>query len=339
MMKTKVIPTAIAVVAAAAGVGLLTLKRMRLHSFRNAVVVITGGSRGLGLELARRWGSEGARIAICSRSEEELRRAQTELAASGIQAMAASCDVTDESQVRAFIAQVRSRLGEVDVLVNNAGVIQVGPVECMTRDDFRQAMDIHYWGALNTIEAVVDGMRRRRRGRIVNIASIGGKISVPHLVPYCGSKFALVGLSEGLHAELAQYGIQVTTVCPGLMRTGSPRNAQFKGKHRLEYAWFSVSGALPGLSVSSQRAAWRIVEGCRRGASTVTISPAAIVAVRLSGLLPRVSSTLLRLSNRLLPGAGGIGSRSVHGHESASRWSPSLLTLLDQRAAARNNEI
>lgn len=189
------------------------------------------------------------------------------------------------------------------------------------------------------IDAVMDGMRRRGHGRIVNIASIGGKIAVPHLVPYCGSKFALVGLSEGLQGELARHGIQVTTVCPGLMRTGSPRNALFKGQHRLEYAWFSVSDALPALSVSSRRAAWRIVEGCRRGAATVVISPAAMVAVRLHGLFPGLTAALLRLASRLLPRPGGIGSRSAPGRDSFSRWSPSILTVLDQRAAVRNQEL
>src|SRR3978361_1009080 len=101
--------------------------------------------------------------------------------------------------------------------------------------------------------------------RIVNIASIGGEISIPHLLPYSVSKFALVALSQGLHTELADRGISVTPVCSGLTRRGSPRNAQFKGQHRKEFAWFAISDAMPVASISSHRAARQIVEACRRG--------------------------------------------------------------------------
>src|SRR6185437_14182851 len=176
---------------------------------------------------------------------------------------------------------VHSRFGAVDVLVNNAGVIQVGPIEVMTHEDFELAMQAHFWGPLNTIMAALPGMRQRRSGRIVNISSIGGKVSVPHLVPYSASKFALVGLSEGLQAELAKDGIKVTTVCPGLMRTGSPRNADFKGKHRAEYAWFSISDALPGASMSAERAARQIIAACRRGDAEIILSLPANVAAKV----------------------------------------------------------
>ena len=171
-----------------------------------------------------------------------------------------------------MVAAVNNRFGHIDVLVNNAGVIQVGPIEVMTHEDFELAMQAHFWGPLNTILAVLPSMRQRRQGRIVNISSIGGKVSVPHLVPYSASKFALVGLSKGLRAELMKDGIEVTTVCPGLMRTGSPRNADFKGQHRFEYAWFSISDALPLLTVSAENAARQIVHACKRGQAELVIS-------------------------------------------------------------------
>jgi short-subunit dehydrogenase len=162
---------------------------------------------------------------------------------------------------------------------------------------------------------------------------------VPHLVPYCASKFALVGLSEGLAAELASERIAVTTVCPGLMRTGSPRNADFKGKHRAEYAWFSISDSLPGLAISSQRAARQIVEACRRGDAEVILSLPAAAAARLHGVFPGLAARSLGLANRLLPGPGGVGTESRKGYESFSAWSPSPLTTLTEEAAVRNNEV
>src|SRR5439155_20746967 len=138
----------------------------------------------------------------------------------------------------------------------------------------------NFWSALYTIEAAVPDMIRRGGGRIVNITSIGGKISVPHLLPYCASKFALVGLSEGLHAELKRLGITVTTVVPGLMRTGSPRNADFKGQHRAEFTWFNISDTLPVISMSAEAAARQIICACKRGDAEVILSLPAMFGIR-----------------------------------------------------------
>jgi len=182
------------------------------------------------------------------------------------------CDVTQEDDVARCVALVRDELGPIDVLINNAGIIQVGPISLMRREDFEEALAVNFWGAYNMVEAVLPEMRRRETGRIVNISSIGGKISIPHLVPYCVAKFALVGYSQGLRAELANNGIVVTTVCPGLMRTGSPRNADFKGQNEAEYAWFKISGSLPLLTISAEKAARDILHACQRGDAQAILS-------------------------------------------------------------------
>jgi short-subunit dehydrogenase len=238
-----------------------------------------------------------------------------------------------------MVAAVNTRFGNVDVLINNAGVIQVGPLEVMTEEDFEQAMQAHFWAPLNTIMAVLASMRQRKAGRIVNITSIGGKVAVPHLVPYSASKFALVGLSKGLRAELMKDGISVTTICPGLMRTGSPRNADFKGQHRFEYAWFSISDALPLLTVSAENAARQIVRACKRGQAELVISIPAKIAVLFDALFPEAMSQILGIANYVLPAPGGIGTQTAKGKESTSSWSPSWLTTLNEEAAVRNNEI
>ena len=313
--------------------------RPRPYCLRGKQVLIVGGTRGLGLLLAREAARLGARVAICGRDAATLERARQELLARGADVLAVQADVTDHAQAQRMVRTVQERWGRIDVLVNNAGMIQAGPMEVMTIDDYRQTMETHFWGPLYVILEVLPGMRRRGEGRIVNIASIGGKISVPHLLPYSASKFALVGLSEGLRAELSKDGIVVTTVCPGLMRTGSPRNADFKGRHRAEYAWFSISDALPGASMSAERAARQIMAACRRGDAEIVLSLPASVAVKIQGVAPGLVSRVLGWTNRLLPRAGGIGSRSAKGRDSQSAWSPSLLTVLNERAARRNNEL
>jgi NAD(P)-dependent dehydrogenase (short-subunit alcohol dehydrogenase family) len=309
------------------------------YNLENKVVLITGGSRGLGLVLAREFQRRGAKVAICARDAEELLKAESELQTRG-EALAVKCDVTNKAEVEELLDRVVEHFGTIDVLVNNAGIIQVGPLDVMTPADFQRAMDTNFWGPVNTVLGVLPVMRERGEGRIVNIASIGGKIATPHLVPYSASKFALVGLSKGLRAELAKDNIVVTTVCPGLMRTGSPRNAEFKGNRKAEYAWFSISDSLPCSSIQAERAARQIIRACVNGRAELIISIQAKAAVLLDQLFPETTAEVTALVNRLLPGGNGQpGVRTAKGKDSTSEWSPSLLTVLTDRAALRNNEL
>jgi len=155
-------------------------------------------------------------------------------------------------------------------------------------------------------------MRERHFGRIVNIASIGGKVSVPHLLPYSASKFALVGLSEGLRAQLANDNVYVTTVCPGLVRIAGQRRARLSEQQSAEYALFAASDDAPVLSGSARRTARRIVEACRYAEAEVVIGAPARAAAWLHGLLPGMTSEALSILNRLLP-----KSRPPANHEAA----------------------
>lgn len=331
-----------ALVLAGAGVGAWLLTRTlarATYSFADKVVLITGGSRGLGLVLARQLTKEGARVAMCARDREELDRAAGDLAGLGHTPLTIPCDLAESDQVKEMIARIESQRGPIDVLINNAGTITVGPISTMTREDFEEAMESIFWASYNTTEAVLPSMRHRRSGRIVNISSIGGKVGVPHLVPYCAAKFAVVGYSQGLRAELADDGIIVTTICPGLMRTGSPRNAFFKGKNEQEYAWFKIGDSLPLLTLSAERAARKIIESCRRGDAERVLSLPAQFGVLLQALCPELTAHLTSLTNRLLPSPGGVGQQSRLGKVSESVLAPGLVTVLTDRAAARNNEM
>ncbi len=329
----------------AAGVGAVLATRALTKKFlqydlRGKTVLITGGSRGLGLVMAREFLREGARVAICARDEDELERAYDDLMKYSANVFTVTCDVTSQFQIAEMVQSVRHRFGQIDVLVNNAGTISVGPVEAMTIADYEKAMDTNFWAALYSILAIYPEMRARGEGHIVNIASIGGKISVPHLLPYSASKFALVGLSSGLNAELRKDGVVVTTVCPGLMRTGSPRNANFKGQNQSEFAWFSISDSSPLTSISAESAARQIVAACKRGDAEIILSPQAWLAVKLNALFPQLTADCLSLVNRwLLPAPGGIGTNSAKGRESYSAFAPSVLTALDEKAARENNQI
>ena len=312
---------------------------LRKYDFRNRLVVITGGSRGLGLLLARHLARQDAALVICARDDEELANAEEELRNIAPYVAAYTCDLTQPDEITELFNRIRREIGSVDVLINNAGVIQVGPLETMTTAEFQQAMATHFWAPFLCAQQVIPEMRRRQQGRIVNISSIGGKIAIPHLAPYCASKFALVGLSKSMRTELVKDGIYVTTVCPGLMRTGSPRHGQFKGNHRAEYAWFSISGALPLVSMNADRAAQKILSACRYGRAEVTLSLPAKLAVTIDALAPGLTAEVSAIAARLFPAPAGMNGPAVAGCDSTSAWSPSVLTALNERAAAENNEL
>jgi NAD(P)-dependent dehydrogenase (short-subunit alcohol dehydrogenase family) len=330
-------------IGAAVGIGALSAltawKKSRRHfNLREKVVLITGGSRGLGLVLAREFAKEGARIAICARDGEELAAAKTDLESRGAEVFDAICDVTNQEEIDRLIGDVCMRFGQIDVLVNNAGVIQVGPLETQTEKDFEDAMAIHFWAPYRMIQTVLPIMRGAGAGRIINIASIGGKVAVPHLAPYCASKFALVGLSGALQVELAKENIFVTTDCPGLMRTGSHVNAYFKGQNEKEYALFAISNALPVSSISAESAARQIVRAAKRGDAEAIISVQAKIAAKMNALFPETTAQVLSLVNRLLPGKGGIGTSKLRGKESESWFAPSILTAMSDKEIIENNE-
>jgi short-subunit dehydrogenase len=328
----------------AAGLGALMLARAWRHrepyDFAGRNVVITGGSRGLGLVLARQLADEGARLTLVARDAEELARATQDIRVRQpfAEVLTIAADVRRRDEAERVTALTIARFGRIDVLINNAGIIQSGPVANMTLSDYEDAMNTHFWGPLYMMTASLPQMREQGEGRIVNISSIGGRIAVPHLVPYSASKFALTGLSDGLRLELAQDNIVVTTVCPGLMRTGSPVNALFKGQRAKEYAWFAISDSLPLTSIDAERAAAQIIDACRHGDAELVITIQAKLAILGRTLAPELFADVMTLMNRLLPGPVPDGDEARTGRDSESAWAPSALTALTQKAARENNE-
>ncbi len=306
--------TAVAAGALVLGTAAMIAARRRTrYSFAGRTALITGGSRGLGLALARELGREGARVVLCARSIEALQAAAADLASRGVRVDIRRCDVRDPADVAALVADLEAAGIHIDVLVNNAGVIQMEPFAQSRDADFDESLRTHFWGPLHLIRAVLPGMQRRRSGRIINISSIGGRISVPHLLPYAVGKFALSGLSDGLSAELAGTGIVVTTVTPGLMRTGSHRNAVVRGNHKAEAVWFGLGSATPLTSMRADRAAREIVRASRSGRRRVSPGWQARAAEVASALFPNVVAAAFAAAAAMaLPGPGrGEGAEAA----------------------------
>lgn len=328
------------------------------------VALITGSSRGLGLLVARELADAGCKLVICARDAEELAEAEHILLAHRAQVsrgsasadqsdgntparpleiLAMPCDLTDRAQIQQLVDRAIARFGRIDILVNVAGIIQITPLENSTRADFESAMDTMFWAIYDTTMAVLPGMLERRYGRIVNVTSVGGKISVPHLLPYCSAKFAATGFSEGLTASLAGKNVTVTTIVPGLMRTGSILNVQVKGDKPKEFGWFSALDSLPFISMDADRAARQIVAALRQGKPERILTLPANLGARTMGLAPNLTIRLLALTARLLPPpVAGDGNRPTFSRTLANVLDQPVLhrlTTLSRRAAARNNEL
>lgn len=310
-------------------------------SFRNQSIVITGGSRGLGLALAERLVQEGALVTILARDEEELQRAAVQLdALRGVPVFKLVCDVTNRHHLRSACQKIRDHFGDIDILINNAGSLAAGPFEAMTQADFEAEMNIHFYAPLKAIQTVLPGFQKKGRGHIVNISSVGGKVPVPHMSSYCASKFALTGFSQALSFELARQGIVVTTIHPGLMQTGSPVQGVFKGDHEKEFAWFALSDSMPGLSMSADRAARKIIETIRNQQRETVLSLPAKAGVFAASNFPETFHFTMSWINRLLP--QGLSEERKTGAASKAwlesrNWARPFLGIM-KRAQSRYNE-
>jgi short-subunit dehydrogenase len=289
---------------------------MLRFSFRDKVALITGGSRGLGLEIARQFCKQGGRVAILARNPDELARAKIELDRLGTEVLTIQCDLLEGDQIQSAVEQTAVRFGKIDILINNAGIIQIGPLEHMRLEDFDHSMRLHFWAPFVLQMLIVPQMRASGGGRIVNISSIGGKIAVPHMAAYSVSKFALIGFSDAIRAELAKDKILVTTVTPGMMRTGSQVHAKFKGDHAAEYRWFNLSSKLPFASISAERAARKILTACRRGRAALVMPWPNHLIIAANALFPNLTGYLMKIVNRCLPpGVSQSGNEARSGAE------------------------
>lgn len=277
-----------------------------------AVVLVTGGSRGLGFAIASRFAERPVNLVLSSRSFAELQAAQESLLErhphlrpENFYLVAA--DLSRPEECQRMVNEAFARFGRIDILVNNAGVIGVGPIEAMTADLFEYTMRVNFLAAMQTTWAALPRLLSqspapgwKHRAAIVNISSVGGKIPVPHMLPYTSAKFALTGFSEGLYAELKGKNVHVLTVCPGLMRTGGEEHAEFYGNKEAEEAWFKFCAKTPGISTTPEHAARKVFSALAEGRNEITITPQAYLGSRYAGLFPGSLQHLNRLTNDYL---------------------------------------
>lgn len=187
--------------------------------FDGRVVLVTGAGRGIGAHIAARFARAGATVVLVDRDAEAVEATATHLIEQGCTASGMAADVSDEDQVRAAVDHIVETFGSLDVLVNNAGVITISPVEDLTAAEFRRTLDINTTGSFLFAKAAIAVMRRRGRGRVLNAASGQARREFIYTPQYAASKFGVVGLTQSLALETAKDGITVNAFCPGIVET------------------------------------------------------------------------------------------------------------------------
>jgi NAD(P)-dependent dehydrogenase (short-subunit alcohol dehydrogenase family) len=204
-------------------------------------------------------------------------------------------------------------------------------------------MDVHFWGMIHMTSAALPHLLGRPGARIANICSIGARVAVPHLSAYCASKFAQAGLSAVLAQELRPRGVTVSTIHPGLMRTGSHLNARFRGELQKEFAVFALASGLPVISMGAERAGRLILSAVRRGQAEVVVPFTYRQAAKLAGLAPNAVSHILGWVNRALPDGSDRDHTveplvPIKGADLPLPTAVRSAIVLSERAATRNNE-
>ncbi|CAN5722414.1 SDR family oxidoreductase [soil metagenome] len=305
------------------------LRRQRRIELAGRVVLITGASSGLGFLLAQHAARRGARLVLVARDEDALRAAEPELLGLGApEVMIAPADITDPEAVRGIVDRVIERFGRLDVLINNAALMLVGPADAMDLDDYRRLMNTNFWGGVYFTLAALPQMRARRFGRIGNVISIGGRVAAPHMLPYTASKHAFAGFTKGLYPELLRDNIFVTGAYPSTIRTGGHTNAWFKGDQQAEYTWFAASDTLPLLSGSADALADRFLESICDGDPEVPVDFKSRFATVTEALLPDWMAELNAIVEKdLLPPAVNLDGPAVQGKDIEGRL-PEMFTRM-----------
>lgn len=260
--------------------------------FEEQVVFLTGASSGIGAALAREFHQQGAYVSLVARREERLRELKQEIEAKGGHAEICVCDVTSRESLDEAVKKTVARFGKIDVAVANAGFGVTGMFERLATDDFRRQFATNVFGVIDTIYAVLPFLKASR-GRLAIVSSLMGRIGLPTGAPYGASKFAVCGLAECLYYELAECGVSVTCIVPGLVESDIRRTDNRGVVHE------DMPDPAPAwLVMPAGRAAKIIVRGIKKRRAEVIVTQHAKLMIFLSRHFPRTWRWMVHLATK-----------------------------------------
>ncbi len=249
--------------------------------FRGKSVFITGASSGIGAALAKEFARHGARVALVGRRADRLLEVEQAITSQGGEATSAVCDVADRESLEGAVAKAVEAFDGIEVVVANAGFGVSGPFETLTTEDYRRQFETNFFGVLDTLYATLPYLKASK-GQVAIVASVLGRVGYPIVSAYCASKFALCGLAESLYYELAEHGIAVTCINPGLVASDLRLRDNLGRVHP-----HAKDPAPPWLLMSAEKAAKIIVRAMARGRFEVVVTTHGKAIVSFARHLPR----------------------------------------------------
>jgi NAD(P)-dependent dehydrogenase (short-subunit alcohol dehydrogenase family) len=261
-------------------------------------VLVTGAGSGIGRSLSLLCARRGARLVVCDLNPERLASSEREIAALGREVLARRVDVSDRDAMRAFGDEVGEAVGAVDLLVNNAGVgLMAGFLET-TPEDWDWIVRINLMGVVNGLRSFLPPMIERRRGHVVNLASMAGYNASPAMPAYTATKYAVLGLSESLSEELRPSGIGVTAACPGIIATSIIADSPMRGLDDVDATRAKIDGFYRRRGYGPDRVAESILKSVARGRTIAPVSPEAWLGYGLKRLSPWLAARAVTRSSK-----------------------------------------
>lgn len=261
------------------------------------VAIVTGGSEGIGEAIAARFAKENYHVVIAARDAAKLTKVASQLKSQfATPVVPMPTDVREPKQVQDLVAQTIADFGQLDVLVNNAGLYSTGPTEEFTLEEWHRVIDTNLWGYIHTTHAVLPYLVSQQAGSILNICSIAGKVPMPYSTLYTTSKFAIAGMSQALSAELSNKGIQVCAIYPNIIQTDFPNKAVLQGKDladkKSRYQQLEKTLSMPFIEKTEDvaDAVWQALEHNERE----HVLGSAKLINGMHGMLPRMTEKIMQ---------------------------------------------
>ncbi len=266
--------------------------RPRRGYFSDRAIVVTGASSGIGYDVATAFGRQGAQVGLIARRKSKLEDLAERITAAGGHPLVLQCDVTRRAEVQSAIAEATRAFGQIDILVNSAGLLIPDTIGEMRPEDLERMMNVNFYGTVHAIQAVLPAMRKNRGGgRIVNVASLAGRRGISPLGGYSASKFAVVGLTEALRVELVGSGVWVSLVMPGMIDTPMAHEARNNKMLR----------ALPSMAAMPARwVTWAVLAAAALGLAEVNVPPGSAVVEKLAALFPTATDLFISAGTRIV---------------------------------------
>lgn len=274
-----------------------------IKDFRGKVVVITGAGSGIGRATALAFAGQGADLVLADIQSERLEEVAGMVSAKGARAITRQVDVADKAQVDAFAAFTLHERGRVDILFNNAGVGVAGTLVDTDIADYEWIFSVNYWGVLYGLKAFLPHMIERRYGHVVNTASAAGLFALPNMSAYCSTKFAVVGLSEVLRAEVRRYGIGVSTICPGVINTRIVTETRMHERETYRARRQDLVDFYRRFGWPPERVAKAVLSAVRHNRSVVPVGPEAWLQWFTKRLSQKMQDATIDIGGRFLMGS------------------------------------